>query len=179
MNLGQRPEWLPLAIENFEDRLWLRAWRNEWQLNLATPKFAAEYGCYTDILDDSLSRLLTFLHQPTIDGHPIFIDWDQAAFDSFYLNLPNYFSVETALCYRDALGQLGLDIHQALFMEHFHEIGRYMGLRYLEVGLQAWRRHYFQESNSIMMHFNKRINQLMTMNGTRKIGSFIIVFNWH
>jgi hypothetical protein len=30
MNLGQRPEWLPSATENFEDRLWLRAWRKEW-----------------------------------------------------------------------------------------------------------------------------------------------------
>jgi hypothetical protein len=70
---------------------------------LAIPKFAAEYSCYTNCLDDSLSRLLTFLHQLTIDGHPIFIDWDQAAFGSFYLDLPNYFSVEAALCYRDAL----------------------------------------------------------------------------
>ncbi len=133
---------------------------------MSIPKFAVEYGCYTDRLDDLLSRLLTFLHQlniddtsltlintdlipndiRSIDGHPVFIDWDQAAFGSFYLDLPNYFSVEKALCYRDALAQLGLDIHSALFMERFHEIGRYMGLRYLEVGLQAWRRHYFQEN---------------------------------
>ncbi len=73
----------------------------------------------------------------SIDGHPIFIDWSQATFGSFYLDLPNYFSVETVLCYRDALVQFGLDIHPALFMERFNEIGRYMGLRYLEVGLQA------------------------------------------
>ncbi len=162
MNLGQRPEWLPLATKNFEDHLWLRARHKEWQLNLAIPKFAIEYGRYTDRLDDSLSRLLTFLHQLTIDstsltvintdlipndirsidGRPVFIDWDQAAFGSFYLDLPKYFSVETALCYRDALAQLGLDIHPALFMDRFHEIGHYMGLRYLEVGLQAW---HFQE----------------------------------
>jgi hypothetical protein len=77
--------------------------------------------------------------------HPVFIDWDQVAFGSFYLDLPNYFSVATALCYRDALTQLNLDIHPALFMDCFYEIGRYMGLRYLEVGLQAWRQHYFQE----------------------------------
>jgi len=30
-------------------------------------------------------------------------------------------------------------------MDRFHQIGRYMGLRYLEVGLQAWRYHYNQE----------------------------------
>lgn len=166
MNLGQHREWLPLATENFEDRLWLRAWRKEWHINLTIPKFALEYGCYTNRLDDSLSQLLTFLHQRTIegttltlintdltpnhirsiDGHPVFIDWDQAAFGSFYLDLPNYFSIETVLCYRDALSEFGFDIPPALFMENFHEVGRYMGLRYLEVGLQAWRHHYNQVS---------------------------------
>ncbi|CAF1306234.1 unnamed protein product, partial [Didymodactylos carnosus] len=75
----------------------------------------------------------------SIDGRPILIDWDQAAYGSFYVDLPNYFSVETALCYRDALAELGLDILPAVFMDHFHEVRRYMGLRYLEVGLQAWR----------------------------------------
>jgi len=132
---------------------------------LAIRKFAVEYGCYTDRLDDSLSRLLTFLHQLTIDstsltlintdlilndirsigGRPVFIDWDHAEFVSFYLDLPNYFSVETAVFYRDALTQPGLDIHSALFMDRFHEIGLFMELRYLEVELHIWRRHYFQE----------------------------------
>ncbi len=165
MNLGQSRDWLRLATENFEDRLWLRAWRKEWHINLTIPKFALEYGCYTERLDQSLSRLLAFLHERTvegtsltlintdlvpedirsIDGCPVYIDWDQAAYGSFYIDLPNYFSIETALCYRDALAELGLDIPPAVFMENFHEVGRYMGLRYLEVGLQAWRRHYNQE----------------------------------
>ncbi len=165
MNLGQPRDWLPLATENFEDRLWLRAWRKEWHINLTIPKFALEYGCYTNRLDDSLSRLLIFLRERTsegtsltlintdlipedirsIDGRPMFIDWDKAAYGSFYLDLPNYFSIETVLCYRNALSELGLDIPPALFMENFHEVGRYMGLRYLEVGLQAWRRHHEQE----------------------------------
>ncbi|CAF4330137.1 unnamed protein product, partial [Rotaria sordida] len=141
MNLGQHPEWLRSATENFEDRLWLRAWRKEWHLNLTIPRFALEYDCYTDRLDDSLSRLLVFLHERTtegtsltlintdlipndirsIDGRPMFIDWDQAAYGCFYLDLPNYFSIETVLCYRDALAELGLNIHPALFMDRFHE----------------------------------------------------------
>ncbi|CAF1080168.1 unnamed protein product [Rotaria sordida] len=175
MNLGQHPEWLRSATENFEDRLWLRAWRKEWHLNLTIPRFALEYGCYTDSLDDSLSRLLVFLHERTtegtsltlintdlipndirsIDGRPMFIDWDQAAYGCFYLDLPNYFSIETVLCYRDALAELGLNIHPALFMDRFHEVGRYMGLRYLEVGLQAWRRHY----NETMEQNNDALQQ--------------------
>jgi thiamine kinase-like enzyme len=177
MNLGQPRDWLPLATENFEDRLWLRAWHKEWHLNLTIPKFALEYGRYTHRLDNSLTRLLAFLHERTtegtsltlintdlipndirsIDGRPVFIDWDQAAFGSLYLDLPNYFSIETALCYRDALSELGLDIPPAVFMDNFHEVGRYMGLRYLEVGLKAWRHHYEQEiePNNGAMHQEK------------------------
>ncbi|CAF1314184.1 unnamed protein product [Rotaria sordida] len=148
MNLGQHPEWLRSATENFEDSLWLRAWRKEWHQNLTIPKFAHEYGCYTDRLDELLSRLIAFLRERTIedtsltlihtdlnpdrirsiDGCPIFIHWEQAAYGCFYLDLPNYFSVETALCYRDALAELGLNIPPALFMERFREVSRYMGL---------------------------------------------------
>ncbi|CAF4025990.1 unnamed protein product, partial [Rotaria sordida] len=141
MNLGRHPEWLRSATENFEDRLWLRAWRKEWHLNLTIPKFALEYGCYTDRLDDSLSRLVAFLRERTMEGtsltlihtdlnpdrirsmngSPAFIYWEQAAYGCFYLDLPNYFSIETALCYRDALAELGLDIPPALFMERERE----------------------------------------------------------
>jgi hypothetical protein len=49
-----------------------------------------------------------------------------------------------------------------------------MGLRYLEVGLQIWRHHYFQE-----IELNNNALQQEKKNGNRKTGSFIIVFNWH
>ncbi|CAF1198580.1 unnamed protein product [Rotaria sordida] len=71
INLGQHPEWLRSATENFEDRLWLRASCKEWHRNLTISKFALEYGCYTDRLDDLLSRLIAFLHERTIAGYII------------------------------------------------------------------------------------------------------------
>ncbi len=147
-------------------------------INLDIKKCAIEYGCCTDRLDDSLSSMLILLHRLTIDGtsltlintdvipsnirsidgHPIFIEWDQEVFGSYYLYLSNYFSVETALFYRDALAQLGLDIYPALSMDRFHELGRHMKLWYLEVGLEAWHRHYFQEielNNDVLQKKNK------------------------
>jgi hypothetical protein len=71
-------------------------------------------------------------------GEACFIDWEQAGYGSLYLDLPNYFSVETALTYRDALARQGYEIPVMEFMEHYREVGRYMGLRYLGYSLCCW-----------------------------------------
>jgi hypothetical protein len=71
-------------------------------------------------------------------GTASFIDWEQACYGSFYLDLPNPFNVETALVYRDALARHGYPIPVLEFQERFHEIGRYMGLRYLGYALWQW-----------------------------------------
>ncbi len=69
---------------------------------------------------------------------PRFIDWEQAAYGTLYLDLPNYFLVETALAYRDALAAHGHAIPVPEFLERYHEVGRYMGLRYLGAALALW-----------------------------------------
>jgi hypothetical protein len=71
-------------------------------------------------------------------GSACFIDWEQSAYGSLYLDLPNPFNVETALVYRDALARHGYSIPELEFQERFHEIGRYMGLRYLGYALWQW-----------------------------------------
>ena len=158
-NLGAAPRWLPRADRSFLDELYLRATRVEWGTNLADPAFAAEFGRYTDALDRALDRLLDVLAELTRDGRtltlintditpahvrlargrPCFIDWEQANHGPLYLDLPNLLSVETALLYRDALTRHGHEIPPAEFLERYREVGRYMGLRYLEVGLLNWR----------------------------------------
>jgi hypothetical protein len=158
-NLGAAPEWLPRADRSFVDELYLRATQQEWERNLADPAFAQEFGRYTDPLHAALDRLLRVLGELTREeqtltlintdlnpahlrlarGKPCFIDWDQAHYGSFYLDLPNVFSVETVLLYRDAWARRGLEIAPADFLERYREVGRYMGLRYLEVGLLNWR----------------------------------------
>ena len=158
-NLGAGPPWLPRADRSFLDELYLRATRVEWETNLGDPTFAAEFGGYTDALDRALDRLLDVLAELTRDGRtlalintditpahvrvargrPCFIDWEQANFGPLYLDLPNLLSVESALLYRDALARHGHDIPPTEFLERYREVGRYMGLRYLEVGLLNWR----------------------------------------
>jgi hypothetical protein len=43
-------------------------------------------------------------------GSAYFIDWQQAAYGSFCLDLLNPFYVETALVYRDALTRQGISV---------------------------------------------------------------------
>jgi aminoglycoside phosphotransferase (APT) family kinase protein len=159
-NLGAPPGWLPRADSSFIDELYLRATQQEWEHNLADPHFAREFGRYTEPLHAALGRLLDTLAELTREqqtltlintditpdhlrlarGKPCIIDWNQAHYGSLYLDLPNVLNVETALLYRDALARHGLDIAPADFLERYREVGRYMGLRYLEVGLLNWRR---------------------------------------
>jgi hypothetical protein len=159
-NLGLPPDWLPHASEDFVGRLWLYAWQERWEHNLADPEFALEFGPYTARLYAAQERLLKVLAALTAEGTtltllntdlipedirlwrdtPRFIDWEQAAYGTLYLDLPNYFLPETALVYRDALAACGHAIPVPEFLERYHEIGRYMGLRYLGHALEEWAR---------------------------------------
>ena len=157
-NMGQPPAWLPRAADDFAGRLWLREWREQWAANLAQPDFAAEFAHLTNPLeaaDERLLRDLTALAQEgtaltllNVDlipdhirlwrGQACFIDWEQAAYGPLYLDLPNAFSVETVLAYRDALERQGYTIPVLEFMECFHAVSPYMGLRYLGYSLWQW-----------------------------------------
>lgn len=158
-NLGAPRPWLPRADRDFSEELYLRATQREWERNLADPLFAQEFGRYTEPLHAALEHLLGVLDELTREnqtltlintditpehlrlarGKPCFIDWNQAHYGSLYLDLPNVFDVENVLLYRDALARHGLEIAPADFLERYREVGRYVGLRYLEVGLLNWR----------------------------------------
>jgi hypothetical protein len=157
-NRLRQPQWLPAVHSGYADRLWLHAWRQQWEANLAQPEFAAEFGPYTARLDAAMDALLgalsalhaegtslTLLNVDLIPDHirlwrgeARFIDWQQAAYGPFYLDLPNYFLVETALVYRDALARHGHTVPVVEFLERYHAVSRYMGLRYLGYSLWRW-----------------------------------------
>lgn len=157
-NLKRPPAWLRQTGEDFLGRLWLHAWREQWEANLNQPEFAAEFGKYTPRLESAMDRFMQVLRDLTAEGETLtvlnvdlipdhirvwrgearFIDWEQSSYGSLYLDLPNHFTVETALVYRDALARHGYPIPEIEFQERFHEIGRYMGLRYLGYSLWRW-----------------------------------------
>lgn len=157
-NRNRPPSWLPHASDDFAGRLWLHAWREQWEANLKHPEFAAEFGGYSAQLETAMERLMRTLKALTAEGTSLtllnvdlipdhirlwhgaacFIDWEQAAYGSFYLDLPNPFNIETALVYRDALARHGYPIPELEFQERFHEMSSYMGLRYLGYALWQW-----------------------------------------
>ena len=157
-NRNQPPAWLPHASEDFLGRLWLHARREQWHSNLENPEFAAEFGAYTSRLETAMERFLQTLEALTVEGTTLtvlnvdllpdhirlwrgqacFIDWEQSSYGSLYLDLPNHFTVETALVYRDALARYNYPIPEVEFLERYHEISRYMGLRYLGHALWQW-----------------------------------------
>ncbi len=157
-NLGRPPSWLPHTSEDYLRRLWLYAWREQWEANLAESEFAAEFGDYTARLDAAMERFMGVLAALTAEGTTLtvlnvdlipdhiriwrggacFIDWQQSSYGALYLDLPNYFTIETALLYRDALARHGHEIPVVEFLERYHEVGRYMGLRYLGYSLWRW-----------------------------------------
>lgn len=157
-NRKNPPPWLPHASDDFLRRLWLYAWREEWEKNLKDAEFAAEFGRCTEPLNSAMEQFMHTLEALTAEGdtltllnvdltpaHPRlwrgeirFIDWQQSAYGTLYLDLPNHFTVETALTYRDALARHGYEIPVLDFMERYREVGRYMGLRYLGFSLWQW-----------------------------------------
>lgn len=157
-NLQKPPDWLPRVSDRYLDQLWLRAWHEKWESNLKDPEFAAEFGAYTPQLESAMERFMKTLEFLTTEGTTLtllnvdlipdhirlwqgqirFIDWEQCAYGSLYLDLVNPFTVENVLAYRDALARHGHSIPVPEFLERFHEIGRYMGLRYLGYSLWQW-----------------------------------------
>src|SRR5581483_3117460 len=67
------------------------------------------------------------------------IDWGQARYGPLYLDLPNYFTPDEALLYRDALAELGHAIPTDLFLQRYRQATRYPGFKYIGFVLYMWR----------------------------------------
>ena len=55
-----------------------------------------------------------------------------------YVDLPNYFSREEALLYRDALAELGHDLPPDEFLARYDAASPYPGFKYFGIGLWNW-----------------------------------------
>jgi hypothetical protein len=144
-------DWLPRADRAyFEDRI-LADYRRQLALAMEQPAFATRHGeivrqmeaavhPFLAAMDDlwAAQDTLTLIHADLssdhvrmYQGHPYFIDWGQARFGSFYLDLPNFFLPDDVLHYRDALADLGLEIPVDTFMRRYAAAGRYPGFKYM------------------------------------------------
>lgn len=143
-----------LANEPFTD-----AAGNEWPQSTAEGNFADEFGAYTEPLEaaaaqfiDAMDQLwqagdaLTLAHADIHSEHVLVhaerafvIDWGQACYAPFYIDLPNYFERDYVPLYRDALAAHGYNIPVDVFMQHYHAASRYFAFKYFGFGLSSWR----------------------------------------
>jgi hypothetical protein len=159
-NLGRATElaWLPRADRVYFEGYILADYREQLARAMEWPAFMAEYGDVARQMEEAVGPFLaamdslwaegdslTLIHADMMDNHvlvhagrPYLIDWGQARYGSFYLDLPNYFTPDSVLSYRDALGELGLDILADEFMRRYREAGRYPGFKYIGVLLHLW-----------------------------------------
>ncbi len=158
-NLGRTRElpWLPRADrayvaggfvlgncwEQWDETMRLEAFAREWgpqrsRLEAAAARFLADMDqLWTE--GDSLTLIHADLHHDQVlvhDSEPYIIDWGQARYGSFYLDLPNYFTIEQASTHRDALAASGLVVPEDRFVERFEMARRYVAFKYL--GYTMW-----------------------------------------
>jgi len=159
-NLGRAPEltWLPRADHAYVEGYILADYRAQLARAKGRPTFAAQLGEVARQMEEAIAPFLaamdwlwreegslTLIHADMMDDHilvhdgrPYIIDWDQARYGSFYLDLPNYFTPDGVLSYRNALAELGLDIPAEEFMRRYREAGRYAGFKYIGFLLSLW-----------------------------------------
>jgi hypothetical protein len=81
------------------------------------------------------------------------IDWGFAHYGSLYLDLPNYFSRDDVVLYRDALAALGHAIPLDTFLARYDAVRPYPGFKYFGIGLYNWCYGDPPHQRDNVMHF--------------------------
>ena len=159
-NLGRAGDlaWLPRADRAYVEDSILADYREQLARARERPTFSAEYGSIAQQIEQAVAPFLTtmealwtegdsltLIHADMMEDHvlihasrPYLIDWGQARYGSLYMDLPNYFTPEGALLYRDALAEFGHAIPADAFMRRYRDAGRYPGFKYIGVLLFLW-----------------------------------------
>ena len=106
--------------------------------------------------EDSLTLIHADFHGDNMrwDGRRVsVIDWGQARYGSLYVDLPNYFTRDQALIYRDALAELGHDIAHDKFLAGYDAAWPYPGFKYFGIGIWNWRYGKPPHQRDAVQHF--------------------------
>ncbi|MEI6481535.1 MAG: aminoglycoside phosphotransferase family protein [Candidatus Saccharibacteria bacterium] len=159
-NRGKCPSWLPTLDQKnplgsvFADK-WLPTYE---KLMSDNAEFSRQFGSIFNRLKTSwdefkqtvnqdlsnssnltlISTDLTPSHWRQRNGEPVLIDWEQARFGPIYFDLPNMLNDQTVKYYYSELVRLGWTIPEDEFAEKFSVLSRYLGFRYMTVGLDYW-----------------------------------------
>ena len=130
-------------------------WYGRWREAREPDPFWAQFAAYERPLEEAAARFLrdmaalwqesdalTLLHMDFHGGNVLandsqtaIVDWEQACYGPLYIDLPNYFTREESLLYRDALAALGHDIPPDAFLARYDAASRYVGFKYFGIGV--------------------------------------------
>lgn len=161
---GHELLWLPRLDAPYLDGFILeQCWRGAWQRALADERFLARFGRFRPRVEASAGHLTrdllafearhgaqvnTLAHTDVYHGHlferggdALVIDWGQARYAPFFLDLGDTFgTADGARVYRDALAARGITVPHEVFWTGFALARRFAGLRYVWWWTGAWQR---------------------------------------
>jgi len=129
--------------EQWDETMRLEAFAREW--GPQRPRLEAAAGRFLADMDriwaegDSLTLIHADLHHDQVlvhGGEPYLIDWGQARYGSFYLDLPDFFTPEQVGAYREAMAAVGHVILEEQFRQRYEMARRYVAFKYL--GYTMW-----------------------------------------
>ncbi|MGN7764849.1 phosphotransferase [Paenibacillus sp. 22594] len=161
MNHGSREElsWLPFANYDHIEQMIYGRWKPVWEEAKHNEQFMETFGQYIPeveavsgsivndievVLNDERSH--TLIHNDLNPGNVLvhnnddvfFIDWEEARYGSFFLDIPLRFELKQARAYQDVLASLGLETPVDRFEQLYAIASRYLGLRFMTWNLGAW-----------------------------------------
>lgn len=161
MNHGSRGElsWLPFANYDHIKQMIYGRWKPVWEEAKHNEQFMETFGQYIPeveavsgsivndievVLNDERSH--TLIHNDLNPGNVLvhnnddvfFIDWEEARYGSFFLDIPLRFEWKQARAYQDVLASLGLETPADRFEQLYAVASRYLGLRFMTWNLGAW-----------------------------------------
>ncbi|WP_274365779.1 phosphotransferase [Paenibacillus thermotolerans] len=170
--------WLSFADRRYITGMLQERWKPQWEKALKDGQFREKFRAYIPdvqaaaatiiddmehVLNDEFSHTLihTDLHPGNIlstnDNEVFFIDWEEARYGTFYLDIPLPFrDRHSAENYHQLLAASNIDIPLAHYIRQYRTASRYIGLRYM-----AWTLWDWKESPSTLQSLNNYLGMVV------------------
>lgn len=160
-NHGLREElsWLPLANRDHIEKMVYERWKPAWEEAKNNEQFIEIFGKYIPeveaisnsivndievVLNDESSH--TLIHNDLNPGNVLvhnnsdvfFIDWEEARYGPFFLDIPLRLELDKAKEYCEVLASLGLETPFERFEKQYVIASRYLGIRFMTWNLGVW-----------------------------------------
>lgn len=161
--------WLPKVDWEFLNQSLEKWWRAPWQKALEVPEFRRTFGPLIPRIESAADKMLievaslnqdfrslTLIHNDlcppnvliTPEKQVFILDWEQARWGSFYMDLPPHMpTFESTAPYRRALVREGVTVSIPEFKDKYRAACHYVGFVNLWSALSAWKRNPADEGH--------------------------------